>query len=429
MKAKIIVLSLTLVLARASPPAAGPALTGEKQAQEYLDTFEIVWRKVNETFFDAAFGGLDWKAAHDRYRPLIAAAKSDEEFYGMANRMLWELKVSYANLVPPRTIALYEPLVFAGGTPGIDLRLIEGAAVVTSVKPGSPAQKAGLHPGCVIRTIDGVPVDRIVKDADARPAPPLNDRGRVAKATKAVLGRVFGSAGTDVALVYADGTGRTFQKSVAREKRAGVPAGPKGMIFFALDFETKRLDEGIGYVRTNTLQPQLAPLISRALKSMGDLRGVIFDLRGNSGGEIERMPELFLKEKAVLYLSRSRSGETKVTFEPAADAFHGPLVLLIDPLSGSASEVLAAGLQAIGRAVVVGERSPGGAMEMDSAFLPNDALLMYPVAQMVDPNGVVLEGRGVFPDIGVALDRASLLKGVDPQLRAAISAIEKASGK
>jgi C-terminal processing protease CtpA/Prc len=162
---------------------------------------------------------------------------------------------------------------------------------------------------------------------------------------------------------------------------------------------------------------------------MGSLRGVVFDLRGNSGGEVERMPELFLRERALLYLNRSRNGETKVYFDAGADPYLGPLVLLVDPLSGSASEVLAAGLQAIGRAVVVGERSPGGAMEMDSLFFPNGAVLMYPVAQMVAPNGTVLEGRGVVPDIEASLDREALSQGTDPQLRAAIAHIEKASRK
>jgi carboxyl-terminal processing protease len=421
MKTKVAILSVLMVLA-----ADG---AGGMQAKDYLNTFETVWQKVNETFFDPSFGGLDWKAAHERYRPLIAAAKTDEEFYGLANRMLWELKVSHANLVPPGTLARYEPLVFAGGSAGIDLRLIRGAAMVTSVKPGSAAQKAGLRPGSIIQAIDGIPVEQIVKEADAKPSPPLNERNRVSKATKAILGRIFGSAGTEVALLCADEGGTTTRKTLVREKRAGVPAGPNGMFFFALDFETKRLDEGIGYIRANTLQPQLAPLISQALKSMGELRGVIFDLRGNSGGEIEQMPELFLKEKALLYLNRSKGGETKIYFDPAADAFLGPLVLLVDALSGSASEVLAAGLQAIGRAAVIGERTPGGAMEMDSLFFPNGAVLMYPVAQMVAPNGTVLEGRGVVPDIEVGLDRESLLKGIDPQLRAAVGHIEKASRK
>lgn len=101
------------------------------------------------------------------------------------------------------------------------------------------------------------------------------------------------------------------------------------------------------------------------------------------------------------------------------------MVLLIDALSGSASELLAAGLQAIGRAVVVGGRSPGSVMESDTMIFPNGAVFMYPVAQLITPDGTVLERHGVVPDIEAGLDREMLLKGIDSQLDSAVKSIEK----
>jgi C-terminal processing protease CtpA/Prc len=56
-------------------------------------------------------------------------------------------------------------------------------------------------------------------------------------------------------------------------------------------------------------------------------------------------------------------------------------------------------LQATGRAVVVGERSPGAVMESDMKVFLNGSILMYPVAQLIIPDGTVLEGHGVIPDI------------------------------
>jgi carboxyl-terminal processing protease len=393
--------------------------------KEYLNTFEIVWKKVNETYFDPAFGGLNWKEVHDRYQPQIAAAQEDAEFYRLINTMLWELKVSHANLVPPGSLALYEPLVFAEGSPGIDVRLLNGEAVTTSVKPESPAHQAGLRPGYVVQAIDGTPVERIVRETELRPSPPYNSPGRLAKITKVLLGRIYGAPGTEVSIAYSDEGGGKKEKKIARLKRNGVAVGPKGMFFFALDLEARRLDDGIGYIRLNTLQPQYAAQISKAIQSMGDVRGIIFDLRGNSGGEIEEMPDLFLTERTLLYLNRTRDGETKVFFDPADNAYRGPLAVLIDPLSGSASELFAAGLQSIGRAVVVGERSPGSVMEMDRIIFPNGAIFMYPVAQLAAPDGTVLEGHGVVPDIEVGLDREMLLKGIDSQLDSAVRHIEK----
>jgi len=141
------------------------------------------------------------------------------------------------------------------------------------------------------------------------------------------------------------------------------------------------------------------------------------------------MPDLFLIERALLYLRKTRDGETKAFFDPADDAYKGPLVLLIDVLSGSASELFAACLQAIGRAVVVGERSPGAVMESDTMIFPNGTVFMYPVAQLSTPDGTVLEGHGVVPDIEAGLDHEMLLKGIDSQLDSAVRYIEKETRK
>jgi carboxyl-terminal processing protease len=293
--------------------------------------------------------------------------------------------------------------------------------VITSVRPESPANKAGLRPGYVIHALDGISVEQIVQGAESRVPPPVNSRSQNARITKALLSRIYGAPGTEVSIVYSEKGEEKRELRVARTKRSGASVGP---IFLAIEFEAKRLENGIGYVRLNTLQPQLTAQVHSAIKSMGDVRGIIIDLRGNSGGEIEGMPDLFLKERALLYLRKSRDEEAEVFFEPADDAYEGPLALLVDNLSGSASELVAACLQAIGRAVVVGERSPGSVMESDTMIFPNGAIFIYPVAQIRTPDGTVLEGHGVVPDIEVGLDREMLLNGVDSQLDSAIRYIE-----
>jgi carboxyl-terminal processing protease len=195
------------------------------QNKEYLSTFEIVWNKVNETYYDPAFGGLNWKDVHDRYQPQIAAARKDEEFYRLINRMLWELKVSHANIVPPGSFALYEPLVFAEGSPGLDIRLLDGAALMTSVKPESPAHKAGLRPGYVIQAIDGIPVDEIVREAEQWMSPPNNSRGRIARITKRILSRIYGAPGTEVSIAYSDEGGRKVRRKFRAQSGMESPWG------------------------------------------------------------------------------------------------------------------------------------------------------------------------------------------------------------
>jgi C-terminal processing protease CtpA/Prc len=112
---------------------------------------------------------------------------------------------------------------------------------------------------------------------------------------------------------------------------------------------------------------------------------------------------------------------------PPDEAFTGPLVVLVDVLSGSSSEEFAGALQSQGRATIVGERTAGSVLVMDLKPLPDGGTLAYPLAQTQTADGTVLEGRGVIPDIAVSLNHESLLQGVDPQLEAALQALQEAA--
>src|SRR4051794_7822573 len=64
-------------------------------------TFEKAWEIVRDKFYDPNFNGVDWNRTRERYAPLVAAVKSDEELYELLNRMLAELKVSHMGIVTP----------------------------------------------------------------------------------------------------------------------------------------------------------------------------------------------------------------------------------------------------------------------------------------------------------------------------------------
>jgi C-terminal processing protease CtpA/Prc len=107
-------------------------------------SFEVAWRVVDATYFDPTFGGVDWRQMHDRYRRRVALA-NDSDYYRLVNEMLWELDVSHLAVVPRDYWSLAEPTVLAEGSTGIDVRLLDGEAVITLVEPGSPADRVGLQ--------------------------------------------------------------------------------------------------------------------------------------------------------------------------------------------------------------------------------------------------------------------------------------------
>jgi carboxyl-terminal processing protease len=109
--------------------------------------------------------------------------------------------------------------------------------------------------------------------------------------------------------------------------------------------------------------------------------------------------------------------------------FTGPVAILTDEGTASASEMLAAGLQEAKRAIVVGDVTLGAVLPSVIEALPGGAVMQYVVADFKTPKGVLLEGRGVQPDRRVIETRSGLQTGRDPVLDAALNAVKAARAK
>ncbi len=133
-------------------------------------------------------------------------------------------------------------------------------------------------------------------------------------------------------------------------------------------------------------------------------------------------------QQVVLGRMKTRDTELEFAANPrvvTADGrrvvpFAGPVALLVDELTASASECFAGGLQSLGRVRVFGRTTAGQALPASTKRLPNGDLLMYVVGDFVTGTGRRLEGEGVIPDEKVTLDPALLTAGRDPDLEAAL---------
>ncbi len=396
---------------------------------DLLNEFEVVWHTVNEQYFDPSFGGLDWREVHDQYRPRIAAAESDKEFYRLINQMLCELKVSHAAVIPPGHWGLVYPTLFAEGSIGIDARMLDGSVMITSVLPGSPSARAGLRPGFLILSIDGIPIEQITTKRLAHLEPPHNARMRRTGITSEILSRVYGPPETYVSIGCIDTYEATREVDMVRKKRENKSESTHPILPpMFLEFESTRVDNGIGYIRFNSFHQALAKDISSAIRVLHDAPGLIIDVRGNCGGDSRvgtALAEQLVKERTLFWRAKSRDRTVDVCLDPAESVYEGPIAVIIDVTSQSGSEIFAAGIQSVGRGLIVGERSPGVVLVADGMKLPNGASFLFPVMQIRTPAGTLLEGRGVVPDVGVGLDRELLIQGVDSQLEAAIRYLEK----
>jgi C-terminal processing protease CtpA/Prc len=187
------------------------------------------------------------------------------------------------------------------------------------------------------------------------------------------------------------------------------------------------MGQDIGYVRFNAFDPALLDRLLAAVDEQSDASGLILDLRGNGGGFFEvrkALLERLVRERVLFCSQEGRRGTDEIYLDPSPQGYGGPIVVLVDELSASSTEEVAGGLQAIGRATIVGNRTPGKVLIGEFAQL-STGTFVYPVAITRLADGTILEGRGVIPDVEIALDRTLLLQGVDSQLEAAIEVIKR----
>jgi carboxyl-terminal processing protease len=392
------------------------------------ETFDIVWRTVKQKHFDPTLGGLDWDKIREQYAPRAAAAKTDSELYGILRQMLGELRQSHFNIIPPEAVVEDDSSEPKGGSIGIDLRLIDGRPTITRVEPKSKAAITGLRPGFVIKKIDDTTADKIIEAfAKSKESPAMV----TLKITRTFMSKINGAPDTAVRLAYLDEKDQLREATVPRERLRGEMSQRLGNFPPQYtEFETKRLADSIGYIRFNIFVISLMERIKNAITGMKDASGIIIDLRGNPGGiggMSNGIAGVLEKERTSLGTMHMREGYQNFAVFPQANAYLGPVVILTDGSSASTSEIFAAGMQELGRAVVVGERTLGAALPSLFQKLPTGALFQFAIGDFRTPKGTLIEGQGVKPDIDVKLTRRALLEGRDPQLEAAIEQVRKQS--
>src|SRR5262249_38713693 len=162
-----------------------------------------------------------------------------------------------------------------------------------------------------------------------------------------------------------DGKNQPHTATIARAKMKGELSQRFGQFPPQYtEFESRRLPQAgggyVAYIRFNIFTTPVVEKIRGAIRDLHDADGMIFDLRGNPGGvagiAVGLAGQLFDKRMAekggMLGTMKMRSSEVKFTIFPQSNPYTGPVIILLDGLSGSTSEVFSSGMQEMGRAFI-----------------------------------------------------------------------------
>ncbi len=252
----------------------------------------------------------------------------------------------------------------------------EGGLSINRVFKESPAMAAGLLPGDVITYVDGHPVS-------AQTPADLND----------AVSLVKGPDATDVIITVM----RKGEEISFTVKRGAVNVNRVEHFIF----------DDVGYIILYEFLGDAVSGVKEALRAFNDasVKGIIFDVRSNTGGELYtclNITDLMIPEGLIMY-TEDRYGNKNSHYSNEY-AYGLPMVVLVDGMTASASEVFTAAVQDYGAGVVMGTNTFGkGIVQQVISFPTDGAGMQMTVEAYYTPSGRNIHKVGIQPDIIVEL--------------------------
>lgn len=349
------------------------------------------------------FNVWDGRVANARER--LEGAETREAFGKEVNDLLRGFGISHLVLVTDQQLNYLKP-----GNPGFGFRCQGGPQewLVVQVKAGSPAEKAGLRGGDRVLALDGGAFDE-------KRLAQLQERQK------------------------------PIQLTVSRQEASFVLTIP----CMPFDWDSAPTlswpERDLALLRVPTFRkPIYEPAqMERLFQEAARAKGMILDLRGNTGGNTDNFRDLashfFQRRRTLGYqVSRATEDAFRLQFDrggamselalrgeslesgSVVNTFSGELIVLVDHWTHSSAELCAAALQELGRARLLGTRTGGQVLTTSSAELTELSggfRLQWPAAVPLSPRKHLLEGVGVQPDMeldgsAVANDAVILAKAL-----------------
>jgi carboxyl-terminal processing protease len=259
---------------------------------------------------------------------------------------------------------------------GIQFRIIDDTIVVIQPVSGGPSSKVGIMAG-----------DRIVK---------VNDTLRIGKLTSDDVFKLLkGKKNTTVKLsVKRQGINKPIDFVVKRDVIETHSVDYFGM-----------LNSKTGYIKLSQFSANAHSEVAKAisdLKQHNKMTQLIFDLRGNGGGYLNQAIDIadeFLPKGDLIVFTKGRASGKQESYATDGGFFEkGKLVILIDEVSASASEILAGAIQDNDRGMIIGRRTFGKGLVQQQLFLPDGSAVRLTISRYYTPSGRCVQRPYILGD-------------------------------
>ncbi len=266
---------------------------------------------------------------------------------------------------------------------GAQVGIREEQLTVIAPIAGSPADQAGVEAGDVILEVDGQPTSEM-------------------SLAEAVL-NIRGPKGTAVVLLI-------LHQQETEPVKIEIIRDSIGLT--STIFEMK---EDIAHIRITHFSGRTADEMLPILESLTEqgATGIIIDLRHNPGGlldEVISVVSYFIPEGVVVKVVDNQGEVTTREVTPVHLTVDLPMVVLVDGASASGSEVLSGALQDYGRATVAGQQTFGKGSVNILRQLDDGSGLYITIARWLTPDGRLIEGEGITPDIELDLEEVDAVQ-------------------
>ena len=260
---------------------------------------------------------------------------------------------------------------------GIGVTVLErdGKIVVSQTVPGTPAEKAGIKSGDIIVEADGINLNGLDLDT--------------------AIGYIRGEIGTSVTVkVWRSSINGYISFTMVREKVVSNPVE-----YEELDDDSGKVAKITFYSFTENSYTYFKEALTKADKA--GIKNIILDLRNNGGGYLDqaiKIADEFLPEGMTITLEDHKINVLDKHYIAEGEDTGYNVVVLINGMSASASEVLTAALKENDKAKVIGETSFGKGTVQTITGLSNGGVIKYTIAYYLTPKGNNIHKLGITPD-------------------------------